>query len=485
MEKVELKTLKVEGLEHAPWNPRSAEELAWDNPAMVELIASVKAGGINQSLAVWDRCNGEAMLVIAGNRRLEAARACGLETIPALVYAGISEGRAHEITRVENEMRLGVDPLRDAELIGRMLNLGVSQKTVAAHFAMSEAMVCRRVKLLGLIPEVREVAVKKRNIATDALEQIALYPEEVQRECLADIKRAANRDGSVVRFRDVKWSFNRLMRALDDAKFDVESCKTCPKRTGAQPDLWGDVPADGKLGSCLDCKCFEGKLREYRAARVAADVGADVPLVDGDAADVYEYQICRRPDFSDRKSKRTPCAWWYWDMCDDKYSLFWGPSLESFRATLAGEEADREAEAAKERAISAEERAKREAAEAERRRLADERSALVEAVDNTVRAIVARIPEQHTGKFLKLVKSHVVGKSFKGETAALIAQIVDEWFYNDADNEVESIRLFLAFPALAKALKIKPAEIKAYNVAAKALADFNKKNAATLEEGAL
>lgn len=476
MEKVELKTLKVADLEHAPWNPRSAEELAWDNPAMVELIESVKAGGINQSLAVWDRGKGEPLLVIAGNRRLEAARACDLRSVPALVYVGISEGRAHEITRAENEMRRGIDPLRDAELIGRMLKLGVSQKTVAAHFAMSEAMVCRRVKLLGLIDEVREVAASKHNIATDALEQIALYPEETQRECLSAIKRIAGRSGSTVRWGDLKYDFDRQTRSLDGAKFDTSCCVACPLRTGAQPDLWGEVAEDGKLGSCLKCECYERHLREYLAGLVAADVGSGVQLVDAEAEGFYPYQISNRTEFGPRKSKRTPVAWWFWESYSDKLTIFWGPTLEAFRATLEAEDAEREAAAEKERNISDEERAKREAEADERKRLAEERSALRDALGHTVDAILVHIPEKSAGKFQKLVKAHVVGKAFKGAAAAILAEIVDDWFYDCAQDDEDSLRVLLAFPALLKALKVKPAELKAYHVAAKALADFDKKN---------
>lgn len=479
MEKVELKTLKVADLEHAPWNPRSAEELAWDNPAMVELIESVKAGGINQSLAVWDRGKGEPLLVIAGNRRLEAARACGLRSVPALVYVGITEGRAHEITRAENEMRRGIDPLRDAELIGRMLKLGVSQKTVAAHFAMSEAMVCRRVKLLGLIDEVRDVAAAGHNIATDALEQIALYPEETQRECLAEIKRAVSRcrNGSMVRWGDLKYDFDRQTRSLDGAKFDTSCCKACALRTGAQADLWGEVPEDGKLGSCLKPECYERHLREYLAGRVAAEVGAGVQTVDAEAEDFHEYQLNCRDEFAQRKSKRTPVAWWFWHQYSDKPTIYWGPTLEDFRAILAAEEAEEEAEAEKERNISAEERAKREAEDAERKRIAAERAALCDAVQHTVKAVLHPLPSYgERDKFRNLAKKHVVGKAFKGAAADLMAEIVTDWFYDYASDDEDELRVLIAFPALAKAFKVKPAEVKAYQVAAKALADFDKKN---------
>lgn len=476
-EKVELTLVKVASLEHASWNPRSEEELAWDSPAMQELIASVKAGGITQSLAVWN-C-GKGKLVIAGNRRLEAAKAVGLSEVPAIVYTGISEARAHEITRAENEIRRGVDPLRDAELIGRMMDRGLSQKTIAAHFAMSEAMVCRRVKLLGLIEEVRQLVASKHNIATDALEQIALYPEDTQRECLATIKRVASRKDkdAVIRWGELKYDFNRQTRSLEGAMFDTSCCAKCAMRTGAQPDLWGDVPEDSKLGSCLKCDCYEKHLHDHYAGLVRDDVGDGVQLVDGEAAGFYAYQLKKRTEFSERKSKKCPVAWWWPpSYSGDELTIIWGPTLEAYRAILEAEDAEREAEAEAERNMSEKERAEHEAKVAELNRLDKERDALRSALVTAAEAISAHYSEMDDAKVVKLVKSAVIGAKFKGAAATLLAEVVATWFGDCATDEEDAIRLVVAFPAFAKALKVKAAELKAYQSAKKALADFVKKN---------
>ena len=49
----EQKWMKVERLVHVDWNPRTPEELKWDHPEMVPLIASVKSVGVVQPIAVW------------------------------------------------------------------------------------------------------------------------------------------------------------------------------------------------------------------------------------------------------------------------------------------------------------------------------------------------------------------------------------------------------------------------------------------------
>lgn len=470
---IDLKMLKVSGLEHAPWNPRSEEELAWDNEEMVKLIASVKASGVTQSIAVWDRGD-EGMLVIAGNRRLEASKAANLAQIPAIVYTGIGEAEAHEITRTENEIRSNIDPLRDAVLIGKMLDKGLNQKTIAAHFAMSEAMVCRRAKLLGLVDEVRQVVNSSKNIATDALEHIALYPEETQRECLGAIKRAASCDGIVV-WSALKYDFAQQMRDLDGAKFDTKCCLKCPARTGAQPDLWGEMADDGKLGSCTKCECYERHLREYFAGLVREKVGAGVEIVDASAEGYMRYQLSGRPEFAQRKSMKFAVAWWFRDSYSQDLQILWGPTLEEFRAI---EKAEDEAEAAEEEARakeSAEEKAKREAEKAERERIQKESNSLRDAEGAAYEAITDHFESFGDKKVEENLKK-IVCKPLKKDAASVVAHVLCEWATGFDAESGDVVTLLEEYPALANALKVTTKELKAYRDAEKVYAKFRKDN---------
>ena len=90
--------MDVADIAHAPWNPRSREELDWKHPAMVELIDSISSLGVLQPIAVWVdgkaakfADDGRKVLCIAGNRRLEAARAVGLKTIPVHQFTNLTE----------------------------------------------------------------------------------------------------------------------------------------------------------------------------------------------------------------------------------------------------------------------------------------------------------------------------------------------------------------------------------------------------------
>lgn len=472
MEKIQLKYVDVKLLNHAPWNPRSEEELSPEDPSMADLIASIKNGGINQSLSVMETEDG-SMIVIAGNRRLAAARAVGLVRVPAIVRSGISISRAQEITREENEIRKGINPIRDAQLIDDMITGGLSQKEIAAHFCMSEAGVCRRRKLINLVDEVREIAGPGGRITTDALEQIALYPAETQKDLADTIKRHVVRSkGSRVCWSELKYEFDLKTKNLDEAKFDTSACVKCPLRTGAQPDLWSEMPKDGSLGSCLDCKCYNDKFREMIKSRVQDQVGAGVELVDGEKdADVDRYEAENNNKlFSKRKSKKCPVAWWFYDRWCDKIEIVWGPKLAEYTAWLATVEAERAAEAERERNLSEEEKAEREEAEAERNRIIEERRIICDRVESARKVIEDKVNVDEDS-FSKTFRKRVIEPAFKGRKADLIAKSVSEWLF---ECECDFAEFVLEFPEIVSAYKITEKEVAEFHAARKMMEKFDK-----------
>lgn len=475
--KREQMTLGVQELVHAPWNPRTEAELDAGHPEMVTLIASVRAVGVIQPIAVWDRGEDaeDRLMVIAGNRRFAAAVYADKDEIPAMVFTGITEAQAREITRIENEVRLGVDALKDAELIGSMLNLGYDQKEIAAHFGVPEAKVCRRVKLLSLIPEIREIAEKSGNFTTHCLEQISLYPVEIQKECLSTVKSNANRNDKQVKWSDLSYAFNRELQDLSVAKFDTKACLSCPKRTGAQPDLWGDLEDGDKLGRCLCRECFERKVYERNEDRVRKMVGKGVEIVCVDT-DTEDYGIDIESDdrFVNKRGKKHPVAWWTWKNWNDEIVVKYGPSLEDVIAEEKSE-AERERKEAEARMNESEkDRAEREAKEAEAAEIRKQREEFQRKL-NEAWAPIEQIGNIDNATLEKLTKKHVLSKLPKKLAEAVLPFVVNGMTSYELDRDAWRL-LVTACPEFAKAVKVKPAMIKAIDAAEKDLAKFDKEH---------
>ena len=325
------KMISVGELTTCPWNPRG--EITAES--VKDLTASIQARGLLQNIGVWKRPDAPGYYVIFGNRRFVACVNAMLAEVRCRVFE-CSEVEAHELTRIENEARLGVSPIEDAKLVGKMLDLGYSGKEIAAHFGVSEASVTRRRKLLDLSPGWISRA-ERVEIPADALEGVSAYPREIQDRVLSKVSDWNLREGwsEVKRFfsdatsdLDCKWDFAGLCPEL------AERCRACPNRTGAQPDLFGDV--EGNLGRCLDRKCFKG-MHDAWIAKLVDDA---IPAGVAERIRVDEYEI-RNSDLENKPKKGKDAAYYCIEFRNGsaKVKVKYGPGKAAKKAAEAKKKA--------------------------------------------------------------------------------------------------------------------------------------------------
>ncbi len=476
MEK-ELKRLKLDTLSPAAWNPRSEAELSEDNPAMMELIASVGAVGVIQPIDVWIDDGLALGIVLAGNRRVKAATLAGLKEIPAMVFKGITEAQAHEITRIENEVRSNVDPMRDAALIGEMLSLGFNQKEIAARFGVSEAQICRRRKLLDLCPKLRERAeATDGNITIDALEHIAVYPLEIQEACAKDIVSRAKGAATALRWRDVSWMISQRTQDLHTAPFNTKGCKVCTNRTGAMPDLFGETKTDS-LGRCLGIDCFRQKVREAAVGKLRKEYGS-VEMVDAlEVGFKSHYDASHDSAFGNKKTKTRPVLWYWVDSFGFTYAYF-GPTVAGWKKLKKSR--NEEQKKAKEAATrsKAEQKEKDEALDKALR----ERDALLTAKDKTVCDVAQKAWKKVDYRSyrscpdgIKLLEATLKCVRDTAQRSA-IAKLLVTCFDTDIGLDEEVVEFCGAFPDFAKKCGITNAEFVAITQARAALDKFHKEH---------
>lgn len=282
----ERREIAVGLLEPAPWNPRGRIT----PESVADLVDSIRTLGVIQPLVAMQAEGGRAVLV-AGHRRLVAAKAAGLESVPCDVLVGLDEATARRMTFIENLQRTDADPLLESELVGSLVKSGMTQDEIAAEAGRGREWVARRLNLSRLSKSWRRRVKDGERITTDCLEHVAAYPEAVQEKLKA--AKPWNAVGAL-RWCDIEREFARETADLKAAAFDRAACRSCPNNTGCSPDLfdWSGRPT--AFGKCLDPKCYKGKC----AAAIEATVD------DAKARGVEVRETKQHPDYSiDLQSK--------------------------------------------------------------------------------------------------------------------------------------------------------------------------------------
>ncbi len=132
---------------------------------MEELTASIKENGILQPLTVRELEGGDFEL-IAGERRLRAAKDAGLETVPVYILSVDADVEMMEYALVENIQRVDLKPLEKAE--GYAILSGkydLSQDDIAKRVGKSRPAIANALRLLKLPPEIKS-SLNSRKIST-------------------------------------------------------------------------------------------------------------------------------------------------------------------------------------------------------------------------------------------------------------------------------------------------------------------------------
>lgn len=172
-------TIPLDRIVRNPAQPRSR----FDDAGIAELAASIAAHGVLQPVIVRAAADGGYQL-IAGERRLRAARLAGLSEIPAIVRESAGTGPL-ELALVENLQRTDLNAMEEAaayrELVDRF---GLSHEDVARQVGKSRVTVSNALRLLDLAPETREAIADGRITEGHGRALAALTIPELQHAAL-------------------------------------------------------------------------------------------------------------------------------------------------------------------------------------------------------------------------------------------------------------------------------------------------------------
>ncbi len=166
-----------------PQQPRHS----FDEEGLAELAASIRSCGILQPLTV--RRAGEGYELVAGERRLRAARIAGLREVPCLV-AQVGEEDSALLALMENLQRRDLDCWEEAQAIARLISrYGLSQEEAARRLGRAQPTVANKLRLLRLPEDVRALLRENGLTERHARALLRLQDPEVQRRAAGDIVR--------------------------------------------------------------------------------------------------------------------------------------------------------------------------------------------------------------------------------------------------------------------------------------------------------
>ncbi|MGN1097379.1 MAG: ParB/RepB/Spo0J family partition protein [Clostridia bacterium] len=132
-----------------PFQPRRY----YEPDGIRELTESVKSLGVITPILVRRAARGYEL--IAGERRLRAAKNAGLKTIPAVIREMSDSGSA-VASIVENIQRRNLNCFEEAESISRLMNYhGLTQEEISKMLSKSQSAVANKLRLLKLSRDVR------------------------------------------------------------------------------------------------------------------------------------------------------------------------------------------------------------------------------------------------------------------------------------------------------------------------------------------
>lgn len=265
----QLRTLKLDQITEAPFNPRRH----FDPTTLAELATSIKANGVLQPILVRPvrpplGNDADAFQIIAGARRYRASLLAEQEHIPAVVRE-MDDRTALEVAVIENLQREDVHPLEEAEGYERLMkDASYDADQLGEKVGKSRSYIYGRLKLLDLCLEARDAFYEGRLDASTALLVARIPGKVLQKKAVKDLTNGYG--GAPMAFRAAKEHVQRTyMLNLKEATFrpadaklvpEAGSCTDCPKRTGNNPELFGDVE---NANVCTDPGCYENKRQEH------------------------------------------------------------------------------------------------------------------------------------------------------------------------------------------------------------------------------
>jgi ParB family transcriptional regulator, chromosome partitioning protein len=252
-----LRDMPLELIEPNPHQPRRS----FDEAQLAELADSIRARGVLQPIVVRPLPGGRFEL-IAGERRLRAARMAELETVPALVRQ-TEDWERLDMALAENMARVDLNPIEEARACAMLVeDLGLTKEEVGRRVGRSRVAISNLIRLLDLPEEALEL-IEAGRLSEGHGRALLLCKDHARRRALAFDAR------------DEGWSVRETERRAREAESGQREPRRSP-RVVVHPDLEDAVGAAEDALSAALGHDVKGRVRGGRCVlELAFDSPAD------------------------------------------------------------------------------------------------------------------------------------------------------------------------------------------------------------------
>jgi ParB/RepB/Spo0J family partition protein len=255
---------------------------------LAEMAESMREHGVLEPLIVRPLPRTENYELVCGYRRFAAAEKAELDAVPVLVRE-LTDDQVLDVQIIENSQREDVHPLDEADAFAQSIDRGRTAADLAEKIGRPLAFVVQRLQLLKLCKEARK-ALDDDEITLAVAQLLARIPDAKLQAKALEAVRGNTWDPPMKAEEARKHIETRYMLRLEDAPFDVTdanlvaeagACNVCPKRTGAQRELFADIKSPDV---CTDLTCFGAKKAALYAIRIKEAKEAGQKVLEGKAA---------------------------------------------------------------------------------------------------------------------------------------------------------------------------------------------------------
>ncbi|MGH2465449.1 MAG: ParB/RepB/Spo0J family partition protein [Candidatus Limnocylindrales bacterium] len=178
-----VRHVPVSRIEANPDQPR----ITFEQSALDELTASIREHGILQPVLLRPFGGVGRYQLIAGERRWRAAKAAGLDSIPAMIEE-IDDDTALEIAIIENLQREDLSPLEEATMYDRMVkDHGYSIRRLAQKLGKDKGYLENRLRLADAPEEIRQLVSLRKDTLSHAYELMKVEDPKKRRRLAAQV----------------------------------------------------------------------------------------------------------------------------------------------------------------------------------------------------------------------------------------------------------------------------------------------------------